>query len=126
MDVSGLAGGQTTKEIGQKTEKLALNYLKSRGLKLIQNNFNCKFGEIDLIMQHEECLVFVEVRYRKHHQFGNGAESVNYHKQQKILKTAEFFLQRHVKYNQNPCRVDVVSIGSGKNDIQWIVNAIEA
>ena len=126
MNATFVAKNRATKQIGNDAEKLALGYLQSKGLKLIENNFTCKHGEIDLIMQHQACLVFVEVRYRKHSQFGTGADSVDYRKQQKILKTAEFFLQRHVNYNQHPCRIDVVSIGPGKEEIDWIINAVEA
>ena len=126
MNATFVAKNRATKQIGNDAEKLALGYLQSKGLKLIENNFTCKHGEIDLIMQHQACLVFVEVRFRKHSQFGTGADSVDYRKQQKILKTAEFFLQRHVNYNQHPCRIDVVSIGPGKEEIDWIINAVEA
>lgn len=115
----------TSKEIGNSAEKLALNYLQSQGLKLITRNFSCKHGEIDLIMQHNKNLVFIEVRYRKHSQYGTGADSVDYRKQQKILKSAEYFLQSNPKYNQLPCRIDVISLGSDKANINWITNAIE-
>lgn len=115
-----------TRQIGDKAEKQALEFLRSQKLKLIENNFNCRHGEIDLVMQHGEQLVFVEVRYRKHHQYGTGAESVDYRKQQKILKSAETFLQRNVNYRNLPCRIDVVSIGPDDGNINWIKNAIEA
>jgi len=100
----------------------------------IANNFACKYGEIDLIMRQGDALVFVEVRFRKHVQYGTGAESVDYRKQQKLLKCAEYFLQRNTKYNQYPCRIDVVSIGLKKPNatedstptIDWIPNAIES
>ena len=126
MEKTAVAERNATRQIGSHAEKLALSYLQSRGLKLITCNFSCKHGEIDLVMQHHNCLVFVEVRFRKHHQFGTGADSVDYRKQQKILKTAEFFLQRHVNYNHQPCRIDVVSIGPGATDVDWITNAVEA
>ena len=125
----GIAGKnlrKKTRQIGDNAEKLALEFLRSRTLKLIENNFNCRHGEIDLIMQHGEQLVFVEVRYRKHHQYGTGAESVDYRKQQKILKSAETFLQRNVNYRNVPCRIDVVSVGPNDDNINWIKNAIEA
>ena len=126
MGVVSHEGGRSTQELGESAEQLALSYLQSKNLKLIERNFRCKHGEIDLIMQDKNSLVFIEVRYRKHLQFGDGAESIDYRKQQKILKTAEFFLQRHVKYNQYPCRIDVMSIGPGNTDIDWIPNAFEA
>ena len=126
MGVVSHEGDSSTQQLGERAEQFALNYLQSKNLKLIERNFRCKHGEIDLIMQDKNSLVFIEVRYRKHLQFGDGAESINYRKQQKILKTAEFFLQRHVNYNQYPCRIDVVSIGPGNTDIDWIPNAFEA
>ena len=117
---------RASKQIGAEAEKRALSYLQTRGLKLVDRNFNCKHGEIDLVMQHQDYLVFVEVRFRKHSGYGTGADSVNYPKQRKLLKTAEFFLQRHVNYSHWPCRIDVVSIGPGESDINWITNAVEA
>jgi putative endonuclease len=136
MDVPTQPRKPTATQIGNTAEKLALDYLQSQGLKLVARNFACKFGEIDLVMQHNDVLVFVEVRYRKHQQYGTGAESVDYRKQQKILKSAEFFLQQNPKYKRNSCRVDVMSIGpntcnsnSGslkETEIHWIANAIES
>lgn len=118
--------------IGQHAEDLALQFLQSKGMQLIDRNYRCKMGEIDLIMQHDTELVFVEVRYRKHTNFGSGAESVDYRKQQKILKSAEHFLQYQSKYAALPCRIDVVSItamhkiSDQQTDIDWIPNAIQA
>lgn len=126
MNETTITSHKSTVQIGDSAEQLALKFLQSQNLQLIERNFRCKHGEIDLIMLDKSSLVFVEVRYRKHLQFGDGAESVDYRKQQKILKTVEFFLQRYVKYNQYPCRLDVVSIGPGDNDINWIPNAFES
>lgn len=55
----------TTREQGEYTESLACRYLKNKGLKLVEKNFNCRVGEIDLIMQDDNNLVFIEVRYRR-------------------------------------------------------------
>ena len=128
--------------IGQNAEDLALQFLQSKGMRLVERNYRCKMGEIDLIMQHKTELVFVEVRYRKHTNFGSGAESIDYRKQQKILKSAEHlhifygfaehFLQSHKKYAKQPCRIDVISITAPINtsaqqaNIDWIPNAIQA
>ncbi|MEJ2181576.1 MAG: YraN family protein, partial [Gammaproteobacteria bacterium] len=70
--------------IGQNAEDLALQFLQSKGMQLIERNYRCKMGEIDLIMRHDAGLVFAEVRYRKHSKFGSGAETVIQRKQQKI------------------------------------------
>ena len=68
----------TSNEIGQNAELLALQFLQSRGLKLIEKNFSSRHGEIDLIMSDKEGLVFVEVRFRKNTLFGTGAETVDW------------------------------------------------
>jgi putative endonuclease len=124
---------QTTREQGEYTENLACQYLEKKGLKLLERNFNCRFGEIDLIMQDNNSLVFVEVRYRHNINFGSGAESITANKQSKLIKTASTYLQQHVKLNKYPARFDVVSItGSiattniNNIDFDWIENAFGA
>lgn len=123
----------TTREQGQYTENLACRFLEEKGCKLIEKNFNCKVGEIDLIMQDDDSLIFVEVRYRKSNNFGSGAESITASKQSKLIKTASLYLQRHAKLNKYPARFDVISITGfietedlSKIDIDWIVNAFGA
>ena len=123
----------TTREQGEYTESLACQYLENGGLKLIEKNFNCRMGEIDLIMQDNDSLVFVEVRYRKSNHFGSGAESITVSKQSKLIKTASLYLQRHDKMNKYPARFDVVSITGfiGTSDLSkinfdWIKNAFGA
>lgn len=123
----------TTREQGQYTEELACQYLENKGFKLIEKNFNCRLGEIDLIMKDNGNLVFVEVRYRRSNNFGSGAESVTANKQSKLIKTASLYLQQHDKYNKNPARFDIVSITGiiETNDINninfdWIENAFGA
>ena len=96
--------------IGQRAEDAALAYLRSQGLRLVERNFHCKCGEIDLIMQHADCLVFVEVRYRKKDTFGGAIESITTAKQHKIVTTAQYYLQKCGKTNTVPCRFDVVAI----------------
>lgn len=122
----------TTREQGAYTEDLACRFLERKGFKLIQRNFNCRLGEIDLIMQDSNYLVFVEVRYRKNNNFGSGVESVTYNKQQKLIKAASWYLQQYSKLNSHPARFDVVSItGSIESgdlnsiDFNWVSNAFE-
>ena len=67
----------TTKQRGDHAEQQALQHLQSFGLELIEQNFHSRGGEIDLIMSDQECLIFVEVRYRKTDKYGSAAESVN-------------------------------------------------
>lgn len=102
---------------GLQAEQLAVSYLKSKGLKLVAQNFHCAFGEIDLIMLDGSMLVFVEVRLRSNANFGSAASSITPAKQQKLAHTAAYYLQQY-SY-QNPCRFDAVLMD--KNDIQRII-----
>lgn len=117
-------------EKGQQAETVALNFLQKQGLTEVQRNFSCKLGEIDLIMHDSEFLVFIEVRYRKKIQYGHPFETIDYTKQKKIIKTIQYFLMKNPKYSQWPCRVDAIAINSqtqaGREQIDWIKNAIEA
>lgn len=118
--------GNTT-TIGKQTENAALHYLTEQGLKLISRNYRAKTGEIDLIMEHNKDIVFIEVRYRKNHSFGSGAESVNHKKQQKLIKTARFFIQNNRKLATRNFRFDVISITLKENnfEINWIDSAFD-
>lgn len=120
----------TTREQGEYTESLACRFLEGKGFKLIEKNFNCKAGEIDIIMKDNDSLVFVEVRYRRNNNYGSGAESITASKQSKLIKTASLYLQQHAKLNKYPARFDVVSMTGHieKDDINkinfdWIKNA---
>ncbi|MCF6264235.1 MAG: YraN family protein [Xanthomonadales bacterium] len=103
--------------------------MQQRGLTTLQRNFNCRRGEIDLIMQADDSLVFVEVRYRKNTHFGSAAESVTTEKQQRLIYAAEFFLQRNPALAELPCRFDVIAIESNINtnavEYNWIKNAFD-
>jgi putative endonuclease len=73
-------------------------------------NYRCKLGEIDLIMLHDELLVFVEVRYRGHGAYTDGAHSITRAKRQRITRAATHFLSRHPRHGRRRCRFDVVSV----------------
>jgi len=107
---------------GEAAESLACRWLESRGLKLRQRNYRCKSGEIDLIMEDGQTLVFVEVRYRSHPGYGSAAESVTATKQQKLLRAAAHYLQQSP--DTPPCRFDIIGIDPEHN-IQWIRNALQ-
>ncbi|KTD72415.1 YraN family protein [Legionella tucsonensis] len=112
----------TTYEKGRIAEEKALAYLKKQGLKLVTKNYNCRLGEIDLIMRDKEQLVFIEVRLRTSIQFGGGIASVTYAKKQKILKAATYYMLHH--QNHDPAlRFDVVSIDGKSASISWIKDA---
>lgn len=110
---------------GKLAERLALEYLQSQSLKLIANNWRCPRGEIDLIMLEKNTLVFIEVRYRRQILWGLPSETINLAKRNKIIMTAQLFLQKNTQWLMNPCRFDVISITgniSQLSDIQWLTN----
>lgn len=113
-----------TGTLGSRAENLALDFLQRQGMKLRHRNFNSRYGELDLVMQAGEYLVFVEVRYRKDQRFGGALESVDQRKQSKLRRTAEFYLQKH-KSTDSPCRFDILCIGGqlSQPTIDWIENA---
>ncbi len=93
---------------GEQAEVACHLYLLQQGLKFVEKNFNCRLGEIDLIMHDKEMLVFIEVRFRKNTAFGGAAASITPTKQKKIRHTAELYLQQNTKYKN--ARFDVVAM----------------
>jgi len=113
-------------DTGKDAEDHACRYLQARGLQLVQRNYHSRRGEIDLVMQDRDSLVFVEVRYRRQSRFGSAAESVDRHKQSKLIACASHYLQAFPGIARQPCRFDVVSIGANQDSIKWIRNAFDA
>jgi putative endonuclease len=119
--------GKSRIEQGREAEQQAAEFLALQGLRPIERNYRCRCGEIDLIMQGREGLVFVEVRFRRDTRFGGAAASVDRSKQQKLLRAAQYYLQRHNAFNR-PCRFDVVAVMPGRDgapEFEWIKNAFE-
>lgn len=113
---------------GNRAEQLARRYLEQQGLRFEQANFRCRRGEIDLIMRDKDTLVFVEVRYRNNSRYGSAAETVDRHKQKKLITTALFYLQSKPQLTRLASRFDVIAI-TGDSDsphIDWHPNAIQA
>ena len=112
------------KSLGIAIEQQAKRFLVNQGLRFITSNFHSRFGEIDLIMLDNHTLCFIEVKHRKGAAFGSAAESITSSKQQKIVKTAEFFLLKNQQYHDAPIRFDaVLSQGTGHSSLKWIKNA---
>lgn len=108
---------------GEQAERAAETHLRQQGLKPIARNHHCHGGEIDLIMQDGEHLVFVEVRLRTHAQFGGALASVDARKQRRIALAAQHYLQQH-PWN-GPCRFDVVGLNAN-GQVDWIRDAFYA
>ena len=112
---------------GLAAENLAASYLSAQGLTLIAHNYHCRFGEIDLIMKHAKTLVFIEVRLRSNQKFGSAGASITPQKQQKLIATAQYYLQQYGQAQGNlACRFDVVLMDKvDLQHIEWIRNAFE-
>lgn len=109
---------------GKTAEKMSLDYLTGLGLKYIASNYSCKCGEIDIIMQDKDDIVFVEVRARNIEDYGGGLESITKAKQDKIIRTAQYYLIANKLFDKVQCRFDVVIVNLYKNsEIMWIKNA---
>lgn len=112
------------KSLGDNAELQACRYLQGQGLQLLQRNYRCRGGEIDLVMQHGDSLVFVEVRFRTCTDFGAAAETVSAVKQRRVIHCARVYIQRHRQWD-SAARFDVVSIEGQAADrrIEWIADA---
>jgi putative endonuclease len=109
---------------GLQAEQWAVQYLQQQGLKLVTQNYRSRFGEIDIIMQDKDVLVFVEVRLRRNGDFGGAAASIDARKQQRIIHTAQQYLgsMKHTP----PCRFDAVLIDTASKNFEWLKNAFDA
>lgn len=113
------------RELGDEVEQRALRLLEAAGLKLLQRQFNHRFGEIDLILEDGEVLVFAEVRYRSHSQFGGALASVDRGKQARLIKAARMWLALHPAYARHPVRLDVIAAEGALDALKldWIRDA---
>ncbi|MFM8332251.1 MAG: YraN family protein [Candidatus Methylumidiphilus sp.] len=111
---------------GQQAEDAALAYLQGQGLALVERNYCCRGGEIDLIMRDGAMLVFVEVRYRQSQTHGGALASVGARKQSRLIVAASHYLA--CKRIDRPTRFDVAAVSpdGGKLAIQWIKAAFQA
>ena len=112
--------------VGFDAERLAGQFLKRQGLISVTRNFRCRLGEIDLIMWDDDCLVFIEVRYRASNRFSQAGLTVDIHKQRKLIRTAAFFLAKRSQYADSVVRFDVLAIDAddrGEKTIDWIKDA---
>ncbi|AMK32737.1 YraN family protein [Pseudomonas mosselii] len=120
--------GASPNRAGQAAEDHALEYLQGQGLRLLARNWRCKRGELDLVMLDADTVVFVEVRYRLHAEFGGALASIDGRKQQRLALAANLFLQQAPCWATHPCRFDVVALqgqGHAGQPLQWLKNAFE-
>lgn len=106
---------------GQIGEQRALAHLLGAGMQLVESNFSCKCGEIDLILRDGDALVFVEVRQRAGQTHGGAAASITPAKIRRVVRAAQFYLLRFPRVP--PCRIDVVAIDGDQLD--WLRDAVQ-
>ena len=107
---------------GAQAERLAAQFLQRQGLTLVQQNYRCRHGEIDLILRDGNTLVFAEVRLRSGNSFGGAAASINAAKQGRLIHTAQHYLSTlsHIP----PCRFDAVLLDTLDNTgVEWVRDA---
>jgi len=114
-----------SRNIGSIAENIACEYLQKHHLTLVEKNYLCKQGEIDLIMQDQHDLVFIEVRYRKSLVFGTPIETISKQKIARIRTAIQHYTMKN-NLGYIPCRVDMIGL-HGKlmqPNIHWIKNII--
>lgn len=116
-------GRMNTRAVGADKEESAGQYLSQNGIRIKERNFRCRQGEIDIIGYDGEYLVFFEVKYRKDASKGSAAEAVDYRKQKKICRVADYYRMMHGCPDNVPIRFDVVAMDGG--GIKWIKNAFD-
>lgn len=105
------------RQIGSYYENLAASFLENQGLRIIEKNFRCRFGEIDLIAKDKNYLVFAEVKWRNSGFSGTAKEAVTYEKQRTISKVAKYYLfQKKISFDSF-LRFDVIAID--QEEISW-------
>lgn len=104
---------------GELAELRACEYLQKQGLTLLERNYRVSYGEIDLIMQDQDIIVFVEVKFRSSVRYGDPLEAVDLRKQAKITSVARHYLA--TLQNERLCRFDVIGILGNK--IRWVKGA---
>ncbi|MBO6159617.1 MAG: YraN family protein [Firmicutes bacterium] len=108
---------------GSVYEERAAEWLEEQGLIILERNFRCRQGEIDLIALDEDVLVFVEIKYRRTRNTGFAIEAVNPRKQAVIRRVAQYYLLKKRKSENVPCRFDVLGFDGAR--VTWIKNAYE-
>jgi len=119
----------TANRKGMRYEDQAKVYLQARGLRLLDQNFYSRGGEIDLIMRDRDTVCFIEVKFRKSQAFGGASNTITISKQRKIIDTARYYIAGRRQLARQPLRFDAFLIQrqpDGSDQIDWIQNAFYA
>ena len=109
--------------VGSEKEAGAANFLVSKGVRILESNYRCRAGEVDLIGIDDGCLVFFEVKWRKNGYSGDPSEAVDYRKQQKICSVCDNYRMFHKALYKLQVRFDVLAME--EREIKWIKNAFD-
>lgn len=112
------------RRIGTEWEIAAAKYLEGRGYRIIKRNYRNRYGEIDIIAEIGNILVFVEVKYRSAKSYGDPLEAVDIRKQRKICKAALYYYSGYGHGFNRPCRFDVIAV-YGDGTMRHVENAFE-
>jgi putative endonuclease len=112
--------------VGKRGEELASAYLENAGYKIVERNYRCIFGEIDIVAEEGDTIVFIEVKSRRSNAYGDPQLAVGYRKQKKISLVALHYIAEKHQHNRN-ARFDVVAVKivSSGTAIELIKNAFE-
>lgn len=114
------------KEIGKLGEDIAHNFLMKEGYIILERNFQCRTGEIDIVARDKKYVVFIEVKARSSFIYGSPAEAVNIFKKNKIINTANYYIKRKMIYDFNiQFRFDVVEVYINRNGECKSINLIK-
>ncbi|MEM6580321.1 MAG: YraN family protein [Pseudomonadota bacterium] len=115
---------------GASYEEEAAQWLRRQGMRLLEKNYRRKTGEIDIIAMEGRTLVFVEVRARSHRGYSTAAGSIDSRKRQRIIRTAQSYLQHHPEAATLACRFDVITFEPRQSasdlTLRWIPGAFTA
>lgn len=109
------------RETGAAFEQRAVEFLQQKEVRILERNFRCRQGEVDIIGKHKDYVVFFEVKYRKDNQKGSPQEAVSFSKQKKICKVADYYRMIHKMGEFTAIRYDVIAICG--EELTWIQNA---
>lgn len=113
--------GWFSQKKGAEKEQQAVQWLTKNGIKILDKNYRCKGGEIDIIgTDKQQNLIFFEVKYRKNNQYGNPLEFISPKKQKKIALCAEHYLLTHAKLQHHNMRFDALSLNAEQETPEWL------
>lgn len=120
-----VVSNRNQRKVGGHYEEVAASYLTKQGLRILERNYRCRLGEIDIVGKEGQTYVFCEVKFRTNGGTGDPAEAVDSRKQAAIFRVAAYYLKQHGIWEETPCRFDVIAIqGVGEQSrIRWIPDA---